>query len=301
MLLTAASDWPFFSGLPPLAGAVGFALAIAMIMSAVTLKNKQRADTVVGVLWAVGMALGIIMIDLTPGYNVDLMSYLFGSILAVPRADILMMALVDVGVLIIVGMLYNSFLAMSFDEEFAMAMGVRVGMLYYLLLGMIALSVIMLIRIVGLVLVIALLTIPPFIAEKFCRSLKAMMVVSVFLNFFFSLAGLWFSYTFNLTSGATIIMVAAAFFFASVAYEKALEHSGQGCLGLVRKTKPYPAQSLKGLFTDKPLVSIVKSGPPASGISATLVIPMIDHVYERAILPEFPAGRAGLNDLYREF
>jgi zinc transport system permease protein len=210
----------FFFGIAPLAGAVGFALVIAMIMSAVTLKNKQRADTVVGVLWAVGMALGIIMIDLTPGYNADLMSYLFGSILAVPRADIVMMALVDLGVLVIVGSLYNSFLAMSFDEEFAKAMGVRVGMLYYVLLGMIALSVIMLIRIVGLVLVIALLTIPPFIAEKFCRSLKAMMIISVFLNFFFSLAGLWFSYRFNLTSGATIIMVAAAFFFASLVYER---------------------------------------------------------------------------------
>ncbi len=215
-----------FFGIPPLSGAVGFALVIAMIMSAVTMKNKQRADTVVGVLWAVGMALGIIMIDLTPGYNVDLMSYLFGSILAVPRSDILMMALVDVGVLIIVGSLYNSFLAMSFDEEFAMAMGVRVEMLYYILLGMIALSVIMLIRIVGLVLVIALLSIPPFIAEKFCHSLKAMMIVSIFLNFIFSLAGLWFSYTFNLTSGATIIMVAAFFFFASLAYERAREYLG---------------------------------------------------------------------------
>jgi zinc transport system permease protein len=92
--------------------------------------------------------------------------------------------------------------------------------LYYVLLGMIALSVIMLIRTVGLILVIALLTIPPFIAEKFCRSLKAMMVVSVFLNCIFSLVGLWFSYKLNLTSGATIIMVAAAFFFASVIYER---------------------------------------------------------------------------------
>jgi zinc transport system permease protein len=216
----------FFFGIAPLAGAVGFALVIAMIMSAVTLKNKQRADTVVGVLWAVGMALGIIMIDLTPGYNADLMSYLFGSILAVPRADIMMMGLVDVGVLIIVGSLYNSFLAMSFDEEFATAMGVRVGMLYYVLLGMIALSVIMLIRIVGLVLVIALLTIPPFIAEKFCSSLKTMMIASVFLNCIFSLAGLWFSYRFNLTSGATIIMVAAAFFFASLVYERVRNHLG---------------------------------------------------------------------------
>jgi zinc transport system permease protein len=217
-----------FFGIPPLAGAVGFALMVSGIMSAVTLTNKQRADTVVGVLWAVGMALGIIMIDLTSGYNVDLMSYLFGSILAVPRSDILMMALVDFGVLAIVGTLYNSFLAMSFDEEFASAMGVRIGMLYYVLLAMIALSVIMLIRIVGLVLVIALLTIPPFIAEKFCRSLKAMMAVSVLLNFLFTVTGLWFSYTFNLTSGATIIMIAAAFFFASVAYEKIREHVGGG-------------------------------------------------------------------------
>ncbi len=210
----------FFLNIPPLAGAAGFALVSAMIMSAVTLKNKQRADTVVGVLWAVGMATGIILIDLTSGYNVDLMSYLFGSILAVPRLDLIMMVLVDAGVLVIVITLYNSFLAMSFDEEFAKAMGVRVELLYYVLLGMIALSTIMLIRIVGLILVIALLTIPPYIAEKFCRSLKTMMVVSVLLNCFFSLVGLWFSYTLNLTSGATIIMVAAAFFFASVIYER---------------------------------------------------------------------------------
>ncbi|MGC9964932.1 MAG: metal ABC transporter permease [Syntrophobacteraceae bacterium] len=214
----------FFLKIPPLAGAAGFALVIAMIMSGVTLNNKQRADTVVGVLWAVGMAMGIILIDLTSGYSVDLMSYLFGSILAVPRSDLFLMVLVDIGVLILVAAFYNGFLAMSFDEEFAKAMGVRVGVLYYILLGMIALSVIMLIRIVGLILVIALFTIPPFIAEKFCRSLKAMMVVSVFLNCLFSLVGLWFSYTLNLTSGATIIMVAATFFFASVIYERSRKY-----------------------------------------------------------------------------
>jgi zinc transport system permease protein len=211
----------FFFGFAPLAGAAGFALITAMIMAAVTLKNKQRADTVIGVLWAVGMAMGIILIDLTSGYNVDLMSYLFGSILTVPRVDILLMGLIDVAVIIIVGFLYNSFLAMSFDEEFSKAMGIPVATLYYVLLAMIALSVIMLIRIVGLILVIALLTIPPFIAEKFCKSLKGMMLVSVFLNCLFSLIGLWFSYIYNLTSGATIIMVAAAFFFASILMERA--------------------------------------------------------------------------------
>jgi zinc transport system permease protein len=212
----------FFFGFAPLAGAAGFALLTAMIMAAVTLKNKQRADTVIGVLWAVGMALGIILIDLTSGYNVDLMSYLFGSILTVPRVDILFMGLIDAGVVIIVGLFYNSFLAMSFDEEFAKAMGISVSLLYYVLLAMIALSVIMLIRVVGLILVIALLTIPPFIAEKFCRSLKAMIVVSVVLNCLFSFIGLWLSYAYNLTSGATIIMVAAAFFFASILIERSV-------------------------------------------------------------------------------
>jgi zinc transport system permease protein len=131
------------------------------------------------------------------------------------------MCLIDVGVVAIVGLFYNSFLAMSFDEEFARAMGIPVRLLYYVLLAMIALSVIMLIRVVGLILVIALLTIPPFIAEKFCRSLKAMMVVAVVLNCIFSLVGLWLSYAYNLTSGAAIIMVAAAFFFASILIERA--------------------------------------------------------------------------------
>ncbi len=211
----------FFFGFPPLAGAAGFAMVIAMIMAAMTLKNKQRADTVIGVLWAVGMALGIILTDLTPGYNADLLSFLFGSILAVPRSDLVMMVVVDVLVVAAVISLYNSFLAMSFDEEFAKAMGVRVGLLYYVLLAMIALSVIMLIRLVGLILVIALLSIPPFIAEKFCRSLKAMMALSILLNSIFTLIGLWLSFVFNLTSGAAIIMVAAAFFFATVLYEHA--------------------------------------------------------------------------------
>lgn len=211
----------FYFGIPPLIGAAGFSLLISVIMAAVTLRNKQRADTVIGVLWAVGMALGIILIDLTSGYNVDLMSFLFGSILAVPRSDILIMVLVDLCVVTTVWLLYNSFLAMSFDEEFAKARGVRVGLLYYILLGMIALSVIMLIRVVGLILVIALLTIPPFIAEKFCKSLKGMMLLSILLNSIFTLIGLWFSYILNLTSGASIIMVAATFFFASVLFEYA--------------------------------------------------------------------------------
>ncbi|MGV8074107.1 MAG: metal ABC transporter permease [Syntrophobacteraceae bacterium] len=206
----------FYLGIPPMLGAAGFSLVISAIMAVVTLKSKQRADTVIGVLWAVGMALGIILIDLTSSYNIDLMSYLFGSILAVPKSDLFMMAGVDAFVLLMVVLYYNDFLAMSFDEEFARAMGVPVRPLYFVLLAMMAFSVVMIIRVVGLILVIALLTIPPYIAERYSDSLRKMMLYSVILSCMFTLIGLWLSYSLNLTSGATIIMVAAAFFFVSL-------------------------------------------------------------------------------------
>ena len=203
----------FFFGFSPLLGAAGFSLMISFLMALVTIRNKQRADTIIGVLWAVGMALGIILIDLTSGYNVDLMSYLFGSILTVPTSDLLLMSAVDVAVIGLVSFFYNDFLALSFDEEFSLAVGVPVKGLYFLLLAMMALSVVMVIRVVGLILVIALLTIPPYIAERYCGSLRSMMVFSVVLNCLFTLTGLGISYAYNLTSGATIILVAAVCFF----------------------------------------------------------------------------------------
>jgi zinc transport system permease protein len=217
----------FFLGISPIIGAAGFSLLISAIMALVTLKNKQRADTIIGVLWAVGMALGIILIDLSSGYNVDLMSYLFGSILAVPTSDLLLMGAVDLIVLVVVAMFYNSFLAMSFDEEFALAAGVPVKTLYFVLLAMMAFVVVMVIRVVGLILVIALLTIPPYIAERYSQSLRGMMVLSVVLSAIFSFLGLWLSYFFNLTSGATIIMVAAFFFFASLVVDRVRSRSGR--------------------------------------------------------------------------
>jgi zinc transport system permease protein len=217
----------FFLGISPLFGAAGFSLLISAIMAMVTLKNKQRADTIIGVLWAVGMALGIILIDLSAGYNVDLMSYLFGSILAVPGSDLLLMLAVDVVVLVVVARFYNSFLAMSFDEEFALASGVPVKTLYFVLLAMMALVVVMVIRVVGLILVIALLTIPPYIAERYSHTLRGMMVLSVILSAVFSLVGLWLSFLFNLTSGATIIMVAAFFFFVSLGVERVRSKPGR--------------------------------------------------------------------------
>ena len=210
----------FFFGWPYMVGTIGFSLTAAMIMAAISVKAKHRADTVIGVIWAIGMALGIILLDLTPGYNVDLMSYLFGSILTVLDSDLWIMLGLGIMVAGLVLFFYKDLLAISYDEEFARTRGVQVRGLYFMLVGMLAVSVVMIIQVVGLILVIALLTIPPFIAEKFVRSLAQMMVVSSLLCTVFSIIGLWISYQFNLTSGATIIMVAGIGFLISLIAER---------------------------------------------------------------------------------
>ncbi|AOY58882.1 cation ABC transporter, permease protein [Desulfococcus multivorans] len=206
----------FFLGLPYMLGTFGFSLGVAMFMAAMTVRSRHRSDTVIGVIWAVGMAIGVILLDLTPGYNVDLMSYLFGSILTVPTSDLWIMGLMTVMVAGLVAFFYNALLAMSYDGEFARLRGVPVAGLYFLLLGMISVCVVMVIQVVGLILVIAMLTIPPYIAEKFSDSLAGMMLISCLISCVFTVAGLWISFRYDLTSGATIILVNGAGFFLSI-------------------------------------------------------------------------------------
>ncbi len=210
----------FYFNLPYLPCTIGFSLFAAMVMAAVSHGVKQRADTIIGVIWALGMAFGIILIDLTPGYNVDLMSYLFGSILTVPRSDLLVMAVIGAATAVLTALYYQDLLAMAYDEEFARIRGVPVKKLYFGLIGMLAVTIVLLIQVVGLILVIALLTIPPFIAEKYVNSLLQMMVTSSILGVVFTVIGLWLSYRYNLTSGASIIMVSGIFFVISPAVEK---------------------------------------------------------------------------------
>jgi zinc transport system permease protein len=207
----------FYFGLPVLPVTAGFSTLAAMAMAFVTLTRRDRADTVIGVLWAAGMALGIILIDLTPGYNADLMSYLFGSILAVPDSDLLLMAGLSAVVLLCVLLFARGLFAMSFDAEFARSRGVPVGFLHFLLMGLTALCVVMVIRVVGLILVIALLTIPPFIAERRSSSLPGMMLLAAVMSAVFCVAGLALSYQLDLSCGATIIAVACAGFVLSLA------------------------------------------------------------------------------------
>jgi len=203
-----------FLGISPLVGAGLFALLISMIIGLISFHNRERSDTIIGVLWAVGMAVGIIFVDLSPGYSADLMSYLFGSILTVPRYDLWLMAALDGIIALTILYFYKEFLAMSYDEEFAALRGIPVKALYFVLLGLVACTIVLTIRVVGLILVIALLTMPTYIAEKISRSLARMMCIAFVLSAAFTLTGLWFSYTFNISSGASIIIVAAVVFIA---------------------------------------------------------------------------------------
>ncbi len=205
----------FFAGFAPGLGAGLAALISALIMGLVSLRKKHRADTVIGVIWAVGMAIGIILMDLTPGYRVDLMGYLFGNILMVPAYFLLSMLLLVLLVLSAVFLFYKDLLALSYDEEFARAMGVPVQPLYFMLLILVAISVVLSIQVVGLILVIALLSIAPYIAEKYTSSLKQMMILAILLNVIFTQSGIWLAYFLDLSTGATIVLSAAAFFFLS--------------------------------------------------------------------------------------
>ena len=197
-----------FLGLPPAAGTLPFSIASSLVMGYAAGRNRERSDALVGAMWAAGMALGIILIDLTPGYHADLMSYLFGSIMAVSGNGLLMMALLDLAVVAMVVFLYKELLAVSYDEEFAAINGLPVVVMRYLLLGCIACTVVMLIAAVGLILVIALFTIPASLAELFTKRLRTMMVFAVIAGMGITLSGIMLSYVFNLTAGAVIIMVA---------------------------------------------------------------------------------------------
>ena len=210
----------YLVGINPILGATFFTLASALGMGLVTRKTKLPEDTAIGILWAMGMALGIIFIGLAPGYAPDLFSYLFGNILTVPFSDLLLMLALDAIIIMIVAALYKEFLTVSFDEEFGTVVGVPVELLYLVLLGMIALTVVVLIRVVGIILIIALLTIPAALARQFTHSLHKMMLLAILFGAVFTLGGLWLSFVLDLASGATIILLSGTVLLASFGFSR---------------------------------------------------------------------------------
>ncbi len=198
----------YYLGINPLLGVIPFSLAAALAIGLLSQKAKVAEDTAIGTFWAVGMAVGVICIGLKPGYAPDLFSYLFGNILTVPAFDLWMIMLLDLLIIAVVWLLSKEFLAISFDEEYAAVSGLKTTALYLLMLCLIALTVVVMVRVVGIVMVIALLTIPAAIARMLSHSLPGMMIRAVVLSAFFSICGLWLSCLLDIASGATIILVA---------------------------------------------------------------------------------------------
>jgi len=204
-----------FFGYTPYAGAIVAALIAALIIGSVSLVWKEREDTVIGALWAIGMAVGILFISATPGYQMDLFSYLFGNILMVSGEHLQLMMVLDTFLILMVGLFHNQFNAVIFDEEYARLRGLPVNLIYLLLLAMVALTVVLLIQVVGLILVIALLTLPAAVAGHYTKTLSAMMLVAVIVGFFVTTSGMAVSYAYDLPSGATMILVAAIVYLVS--------------------------------------------------------------------------------------
>jgi len=203
-----------FKSIHPMHGAVAAALLAAVVIGLVSLRAKQREDTVIGAFWAIGMAVGIIFISATPGYNENLMSYLFGNILLVSNGDLWLIAGLDVLVVAVGLLFYNKFIAICFDEEFARVRGVNVELYYLLLLCLTALTVVTLVMVVGIVMVIALLTLPAAVAGYFSKTMWQTMLLATFCSILFTTLGLGISYSPNLPAGATIIVLAGVTYLA---------------------------------------------------------------------------------------
>ncbi len=210
-------------GLNPLFGALAAGIIAAVIIGIVSIKTKEREDTIIGAIWATGMAVGLIFIAKTPGY-VDPMSYLFGNILIISKGDLVLIAVLDAIVVLLGILFYSPFQTLAFDEEFARIRGINTNLFNMLLLIMTAITVVLMTTIIGIVMVIALLTIPAAIAGLLSRRIWIIMVLSVFITALFTVSGLAVSYAADLPSGSVIIAIAGIVYLVSITIHKLIHH-----------------------------------------------------------------------------
>jgi len=196
----------------PIWGGLIFAVGASLLISKITKNGKIKADTLTGILWSFGMALGILFIALSPGYMPDMTSYLFGDILSVSNSSLIYMSIFTVIIIFIFVMFFNSFILYLFDEDYAKTTGIKTSVLETLTYIMIPMGIIVLIKIVGIILTIALMTIPISIAKMMFKSIKRVIVASIFISAILCLVGIVISYYINIPSGACIIL------FSTVVY-----------------------------------------------------------------------------------
>lgn len=202
----------YFLGVNPIITASIFGVLSAVGIKTVALKTEVREDSTIGIFWAFGMAIGIIFIYLTPGYAPDLMTYLFGNILTVSQADMLYLGILTIIVILFFILMFKEILFISFDENFARTQNVKVDLINYILIAIVALSIVVNIRIVGIILVISMLTIPQATASLITKNFKKMIFLSIIFGFISSIGGLLISYDLNIPSGASIIFSSVVIF-----------------------------------------------------------------------------------------
>ena len=202
----------FWAGIEPLLGAMLFAVASAFGIGALGKETLKREDTAIGIIWVIGMALGSFFMYFTPGYAVNLSSYLFGSLTLITEMDLYFLIVLDIVLIAFTLIFFRQLQALCFDEEFAKITGVPTTLLYFTLLGLAALTVVLLIKFVGIILVIALITIPAAISLQFTYRLRTMMIISTILGIVFTVGGLWISFEMDWTTGSTIVLLAGAVF-----------------------------------------------------------------------------------------
>ena len=225
----------YLLGFSPILGAVVFALGSALTLGVSSLKTRIREDSAIGSMWAVGMGLGILFMTKAPGIVPSPTSILFGDILLVKTSDLWLLLGLCVTIVAIVALLYRQLLALTFDEEFAKISGVPTELLYLLLLSLIALTVVLLLKVMGVILVIALLTMPATIGGLFTKDLKRMMILAVLLAAVLTNLGLIVAWRYDAPPGAAIVIVLASALAVAISGKRIWQH-------LAGKSKASPAQ-----------------------------------------------------------
>lgn len=199
----------YFLGINPMLGAAVFGVLSALGIEYLSSKQKIREDSAIGIFWAFGMAIGVIFIYLTPGYTPDLMGYLFGSLLTVTSGDIIVLGILSVVLIVYFSLYYRTLIYQSYDEAFARTYSSKVDLFKYITTALMALTIVLNIRMAGIILVLSLLTIPPNIAMLFTRSYSKIIIFSILFGFVGTIIGFAISYFVGIPVGATIIFTLA--------------------------------------------------------------------------------------------
>ncbi len=206
--------------LSPMLGAFLFAILGAGLIGYTHMKHRQREDSVIAALWAMGMAIGVIFISLTPGYNVEMMNFLFGNILWSTPQDLIYLAILDGVIIAVVFFLHQKFQLICFDEKQAYLQGISVTKLYFYLLAMVSITIVLLIQIVGSILVVSMLCLPAAIANTFTKKLSNIIFLAIFISMGLSSLGAAFSLWFNLPLGATIALCSTVGYLLSSSFKR---------------------------------------------------------------------------------